>query len=509
MSYKVLLIFVLFNFFLINLDYAYTNPDNEVILGLEKVYNLRFDEAEIIFKDVQRKYPADLKGYFFQSLIYFYKALAERNESMLDTYSELSENVIEMAEDILEKDERNAEALYFKGVSHSYRSLLLLNLNKSLLKAASDGNEGYRILNALVKMKPDYYDAYMGLGLYKIALGFVPEKFKWLLSLIGFDGNIHEGISYLYKSMSRGKFTKTDSKVFLCLFSIKEKETGDNRSAVFARELCDEFPQSAVFKILHSGMLLQSGDNYGCIKASEEALKLNNYSFKNEILKSANVLIGTALFRENEFSNSIKYYEEGIKLMNNEDRFNVHIFTLATAYELSGNRTKALDVYSKVRSDFINERDGEAEKLFYRYARNKIKTPITDIEKADIKIMNLRESLQFDEALDVFNEAVSENIIQNASPDDKLRIYFNTGLVYVYKNEPDKAISMFEKCLSIKPENEIWILPHSYFELGKIYSRKGNSAKSSEMFDEIFSFDDYDFRYFLEMRLANFLYNKN
>lgn len=487
---------------------AYSNSDDDILKGLDFVYNLKFDEAESVFKQVQSKYPSDLKGYFFESLLYFYKALPTRDYKMMEKFSELSEKVIIKAEDILEKDENNPDALYYKGVSHSYRSLLLLNLNESLLKAASDGNEGYRILTELIRQKPDYYDAYMGLGLYKIALGFVPDKFKWLLSLIGFNGNIYEGMAMLKKSMSNGKFTVTDSKVFLCLFSLREKEISDNTSLLFSKELSVKYPESSVFKILYSGMLLQSGDNAECIKIANNALELNRYSFKNEIIKSANALLATAYFRENNFAEASEHYEESIRFMNDQDRFNVHIFSAGVAFELSGNRTKALEYYSKVRSDFINERDGEAEKFFYRYSQNKLKEPLTEIEISEIKGMNHRESLRLDEAIKEFEKAGSLDLLRNASNDDKLRYYFNFGLTYVYKNEPAGAVKLFEKCLEIKPEDELWIIPHSYYELGKIYDRQNNRKKSDEMFDEIFKYDDYDFRNFLEMRLANYLNNR-
>ncbi|MCY7363112.1 MAG: TTC39/IML2 family protein, partial [Ignavibacteria bacterium] len=183
--------------------------DSEVLEGLDDIYNLQFDNAESKFKKLQKSNPNDLRGFFYESLIYFYKALPTRDEESYNKYIELTETVIDKAEKLLEKNEIDYDAMYYKGLSHSYVSLLMLSLNKNLLKAASNGNDGYRILSTLTEKKPDYYDAYMGLGLYKIAIGFVPEKFQWLLSMIGFDGNINEGINYLKKSLTNGRYTKT------------------------------------------------------------------------------------------------------------------------------------------------------------------------------------------------------------------------------------------------------------------------------------------------------------
>jgi tetratricopeptide (TPR) repeat protein len=381
----------------------------------------------------------------------------------------------------------------------------MLSLNKSLLKAASNGNDGYRILTALIEKKPDYYDAYMGLGLYKIAIGFVPEKFQWILSLVGFNGNIKEGIQLLKTSMQNGRYTKVDSKVFLAIFSLKEKEDGDQQALDFSKQLTKEYPGSAVFKIFYSGLLLQYGFTGEAIAAADDALSLNKNSFQEEIKKSANAILGSAYFRMNDFQKAIPHFEEFMKYVNPEDRYNVYLFTLGISYELTGDRNKALSFYRKVRNNFINERDGELDRFFYRLAQEKINSPLSDFEKKLITAMNLRESNKLIDAINSYQEIITSGIRNKyKSDDDLIRFYFGFGLAYSYNKDFDKAIECFNKCIELNPESEKWLLPHSYFELGKIYYKKGEKKKSDDMFEKIFNYDDFDFKSFLEMRLANY-----
>ena len=42
--------------------------DSEVIAGLDNIYNLRFNEAETIFRNIQKSYPSDLRGFFYESI---------------------------------------------------------------------------------------------------------------------------------------------------------------------------------------------------------------------------------------------------------------------------------------------------------------------------------------------------------------------------------------------------------------------------------------------------------
>lgn len=487
-----------------NPEFAFPT-DKEIFDGLNDIYNLKFDEAEIKFKQIQRTEPNDIKAYFYESLLYFYKALPTRNEQMYEKYLELSEKVIDRGEKLLDKNDNDFDALYYTGLSHSYRSLLMLTLDKSLLSAASNGNDGFRILSALIEKNPAYYDAYMGLGLYKIAIGFVPEKFQWLLSLFGFNGNINEGVKLLQISLEKGKFTRVESKVFLTLFSLKEKESEDGESLRFAKELSDQYPQSAVFKIFYSTMLLQNGSAAEAITVSNEALELNKFSFQNEIKKAAYSIIGIGCFRNNDFEKAAENLEESMKYVNANDRYNVYLFTLATSYELSGNREKALEKYKLVRNNFIAERDGELERFFYRYAQEKIKSPVSEFEKKLIEGLNYRESNKMKEAIELYDEMFESGMInETVNNDDLIKYYFDRGLAYEYDHDDIKALASFLKCIEIEPVNDKWIIPHSYFEIGKIYSRQNNKNKSEEMFEKIFDYDDFDFESFLEMRLANF-----
>lgn len=504
-SAVIALIFIFTNQLKSNTLSENIQADKEVLEGLNDIYNLRFEDAENRFRSLQKTNPSDLRGYFYESILYFYKALPSRDNNAFEKYIDLSEIVIEKAENILDKNENDYDALYYKGLSHSYRSLLMLSLNKSLLKAASNGNDGYRILTSLINKNPQYYDAYMGIGLYKIAIGFVPQKYQWLLSMIGFSGNIKEGMSMLRKSMENGKYTKVDSKVFLSIFSLKEKEEDDKQSLIFSKELTEAYPESPVFRVFYSSILLQFGKTDESIANARLSLEENKYSLKNEIVKSANAVLGSAYFRLNDYQKAISYLEDYMKYVNPEDRYNVYLFTLGVSYELSGNRQTAVDKYKKVRNNFINERDGELDKFFYRLAQEKIKKPLNEFDINLIKAMNLRESLNTGEAISIYKKmADNSSADKSLTDDDKLRLYYDMGVAYTYSGDWTNAAGCFNKCTGFNPQNEKWLVPHSYFELGKIYYKNKEYKKSEEMFDKIYGYDDFDFESFLDMRLANY-----
>jgi tetratricopeptide (TPR) repeat protein len=481
--------------------------DELIYSGLDKMYHLRFDDAVTDFRRAQSEYPDDIKGYFYESMIYFHTAIASREEKSVDQYLNRSDDIIDRCDELLDKNDDDIDALFYKGQTHSYRSLLLIALNKSLLSAASDGNSGYRILSDVIEKRPDYYDAYMGLGLYKIAIGFVPEKFQWLLSLIGFDGDLKEGKKLLIASKNNGKFTKVESQVYLAIFSVKETEEDKGDTRRMLKDLVDKYPASPLFRLFYANILQQTGNMDEAIVQAMKSLEDNTNSLQSEIKKGTNFVLGISYFRNNDFVNSIKHFEEHLKYVNYEDRYNISTFHAAIAYEMTDNRQKALEYYSKARTDFVDERDGEGDELFLKYSKKLINFPMNDFDKKLLTGMNLRYDQKPNEALDIFNAVLTSDRSNSLSDDDKIRLFTETGHAYVLDKKDDLAIDYFTRCTKLNAKEEKWLIPHAYFELGKIYTRKGNSKKAEEMFEQVYDYGDYEFRTFLEMRLNSYLEN--
>lgn len=504
---RYLLVFIVFLIQLNSLKAAI--PDEKIKAGMDLIYDLKFDEAENYFNLLQKEDPEDLRPLFYSSQIYFYKALPSRSNDDYLRFLELSDKVIEIAEKKLDKNEKDFDSMYILGLAHSYRSLLMLNLNKNLIGAAFSGKTGYRILSDLVKENPGYYDAYMGLGLYKIAIGFVPGKYQWLLSIIGFEGNLKEGKQYLKTSYEKGKFTSVESRVYLSFFAIKEREEQSFEAVNIMQQLVKEYPQSPVFRLFLASLYQQMSRMDESIELTIEALKLNTNSLQNEMKKGAYSLLATAYFRKNNFNEAIRNFEEHLKYVHNDDRYNVSLFLLGLSYELSGNRLKALENYSKVREDYINERDGEGEKFFYRLAEQRKGRGLNKFDSLLIVTMNLRECGKLDEALVTYNNLLNpEYSGKKLSEDDIAKVYFELGNTFFLKNDLRSAAENYKKCINSSVEAETWLKPHAMFELGKIYRLEGKIKESDDLFDDMRSISDFDFEVFLDMRYINYLNNR-
>ena len=102
---------------LVNLSFSYsinseliqTNSsgdfDARVKKGIDYIYNIQFDSAEVVFKKLMLDYPESPAGRFFLAMIDWWKiAIDPENESLDNLFFEKLEDVIYHCDQILKKD---------------------------------------------------------------------------------------------------------------------------------------------------------------------------------------------------------------------------------------------------------------------------------------------------------------------------------------------------------------------------------------------------------------------
>ncbi|MCK7524723.1 MAG: hypothetical protein MZV64_47505 [Ignavibacteriales bacterium] len=95
--------------------------------------------------------------------------------------------------------------------------------NKSIAEARSGNylqalwtsNQMKSNLEEAVKLKPDLYDAFLGLGLYNFALSQIPSTLEWAANLVGITADKELGLRYVNQTVKKGKLSKIDAQYYL------------------------------------------------------------------------------------------------------------------------------------------------------------------------------------------------------------------------------------------------------------------------------------------------------
>lgn len=64
--------------------------------------------------------------------------------------------------------------------------------------------------------------------------------------------------------------------------------------------------------------------------------------------------------------------------------------------------------------------------------------------------------------------------------------------------------------LSLNPQNEKWLVPEAYFQIGRAYLKLGNRSEAQKNFDKALDIDyEYDFKEAMDGKIKNELSSTN
>lgn len=459
--------------------------------GLNRLYALEVDEALSVFDSVSRLAPRDPRGPFFQSMVYFYIYGLERDEPALDAFLEKSERVIEICEYLLDRNGKDALTKFYLGGIYGYRGLAH-HTNGSLLKAARDGRKGYLLLEEAVSENPSLYDAQMGFGLFQYLIAKVPRSMRWILSVLGFSGDLEGGLNGLRLAAEKGMYTRTEAKLFLAQFLFSEGRR--DTALMYLNQLRTEYPENTLFMVLYAFWQHRLNNYEEAMAAAKTAIELNNRKkirYGDELAYST---LGSIYFTLNDFANSSSYYRRYKEMTHKDERVpNWTYYRAGLACEISGDRATALEFYRRMRD--VKDRDRVWETQMYRRVQQLIQRPMTEAEMLIIQAENAFAQKKYDESLRLHTLGLEKAA---ANPDHEGRALYGMLQVSYEESRFDSAVAIAKRLVALNPQNETWVVPHGWYKLGQVYVKQQNASQARMAFERALKFKDYDFQTRLE-----------
>ena len=107
-----------------------------IIDGINSIYEIDFPGALNKFQQAEKTAPGDLRGPFFESTVYFWKALFNRNKADYETYLDLSKKLRDKCENIVDKNENDLDAQFYLGWTNTLRAFIIYMTDQNALQAA-------------------------------------------------------------------------------------------------------------------------------------------------------------------------------------------------------------------------------------------------------------------------------------------------------------------------------------------------------------------------------------
>ncbi|MEW6041347.1 MAG: tetratricopeptide repeat protein [Elusimicrobiota bacterium] len=328
--------------------------------AMENIYAIHLDDAEKNFEEIIKKYPEHPIGYFGRAMTKWARLEYEHEESnpALDSeFNILIDTAVQIGLQWVENHKYDANAFMCLGGAYGLRARLYLMQHK-WLKAYFDGKKGIKKMKTALKIDPELYDAYIGLGMYEYYAGTL-SGIIGILAKLFISGDAQKGIEYLTLTKEKGFFNAMAAELVLIEIFTQTNSPYSNSSlaVTWSKELRQKYQYHPM---LHFTEIVALFENKQWQDVRKEAMDYLKYIeegrplYQKIYVPRALLALGTSFLAENDFDNALEYFlkaSETLKGSGQANRWAVWAqVRTGNVYDLKGDREKALKYYNEALS---------------------------------------------------------------------------------------------------------------------------------------------------------------
>lgn len=245
---------------------------------------------------------------------------------------------------LVAKNKDDADALYFLGSVYGVLAGYEATTARKFFSALRNGSRCVDAHEKVIKLRPDYYDAYLSIGLYDYVAGSLPFGYKALGMLAGVRGNKARGIERLQTIVQKNAATGDDARVLL--LTIYQNEKRYNDALAMLEQLNVKYPNNYLLKLETASMLVT-------LKRSEEAYTAFEGLLKDPAASSVLDLINYQYAEALSADKDYKKAADRFIAVSQSQGADANLTTLsllrsAQVYDLIGDRPGAIAQYKAV-----------------------------------------------------------------------------------------------------------------------------------------------------------------
>jgi len=98
----------------------------------------------------------------------------------------------------------------------------------------------------LIRIDPDYHDAYLAIGIENYLLGLRSAPARWMLQLSGAQTNKQKGIASLKVTAEKGRYLGPYARLLLVIAALRDRDRSTAKKLL--ADLAREFPRNGLYQ---------------------------------------------------------------------------------------------------------------------------------------------------------------------------------------------------------------------------------------------------------------------
>ena len=236
-------------------------------LGYKQMYNLEFQEAHKTFGEWERQHPSDPFGHASNAAAYLFaefdrlKILQSEffvhdtnfrrskklnpDPSVRQAFDAELVKAEQLSDQSLQRTPQDANAMFAKILALGLRSDYQALIDKHYLDSLAGVKTGRTAAEKLLAIEPNYYDAYLAIGVENYLLSLKPLPVRWLLQLGGAQTDRERGIQNLRLTADKGHYFSPYARLLLAVAALRNKDRAQARDLL--SNLAREFPHNRLY----------------------------------------------------------------------------------------------------------------------------------------------------------------------------------------------------------------------------------------------------------------------
>src|SRR5262245_49409625 len=352
-------------------------PQDAVVLrheGNEALYNMDYATARAKFEEIKKIIPLHPAGDLYVATVIWLEHLNKSRRLQTSLYKNESsfyagaENAKEDTEGdavdpavdrafrdrmaqaktkalaLVAKNKNDTDALYFLGAYYGVMAGYEASTARKFFGAMRNGSRSVDTHQKVLMLNPEYYDAYLSVGMYDYIVGNLPFAYKALAAIAGVRGNKQRGITRLQTIIEKNAATADDARVLL--LAIYQNEKRYNDALALLEQLNVKYPNSYLLKLETASTLItlnRTKDAFNTFEsllhdpAAATAVDLVHYQYAE------------ALARNKEYSRAADHFLAVPQAKGGDANLaTLSLLRAAQIYDLTGQRNEAISQYKAV-----------------------------------------------------------------------------------------------------------------------------------------------------------------
>lgn len=453
----------------------YTTFTPELKSGMVKISEMRFAEAENIVRRSRSLEPNNCVPDYLEAAALCISLFLNEDQSVFERHQDRLDEITERLETLPASEPyRNL----FLGEVYVAQAILNGKFRNNLT-AAWQFYKAYKYLTENYQEHPDFYQNYIPLGVLYCAIGSLPEDYRRIASLMGFEGDVQQGMRMLKtafialsKDESLDFYTNYAGFVYAYLsFQLNPS------SGISPQALNMDLTSSSFLLYLQSRIDYEQGKVKEAAQWLDRCPKGDAYAeFYHLYYLKGKYLLGLEPDRSRDVL--LKYLAESPTDLYRKSAWRY----LSWYFLLNGNMEESERSRVKVLTT------GSAHTGADRQAELEAQHPWNPTL---IRARVLFDAAKYDQALQILLGSRIEACCK--SPEERAEYWYRMGRIRQELSEEQKAVSAFKAALEVTGVTDSYALGNSALQIGLIAEQQGDKEAALNYFKKAMRYDQYPF----------------